>query len=50
MSLSAQDLANRTRVGVMPIARYPLWLVAYHIDSLREKALGGIHISLLAHH
>ncbi len=34
----------------MSIRRHPLWCVTNDSNSLREKALGGIHISLLAQH
>ena len=46
----AQGLTDRTGIGIMPIGRHPLWGVADDVDSLLEKALGCLHISLLAEH
>jgi len=35
--VTAQGLADRTRVGVMPIRRHAFWHVADDIDSLRRS-------------
>jgi len=35
--ITTKGLADRTRVGVMPIGRHPLWGVTNHIDSLRRS-------------
>jgi hypothetical protein len=48
--LITQRLADGTGVGIMPIGRHPLWSVAYHLGGLPEKALGRLHIPLLAQH
>ncbi len=45
--VTAQGLADGTRVGVMPIGRHPFWGVTNHLDGLLEKALSSFHISLL---
>ncbi len=45
--VTTQGLTDRTRVGIMPIGRHPFWVVADDVDSLLEKALGGLPISLL---
>ena len=46
--ITAQDLADRTRIGVVSIRRNALWSVTNRLEGLLEKALGGIQISLLA--
>lgn len=46
--IAAEDLADGTRIGVMPIGRHPLWDVTNHLECLPEEALGGISISLFA--
>jgi hypothetical protein len=46
--LLAKGLVDRTQVRVMSIRRHPLWCVTNDSNGLREKALGGIHIPLLA--
>jgi hypothetical protein len=46
--LMSQALTDRTRVGIMPIGRHPFWSVTDDVESLLEKALGGLQISLLA--
>ena len=48
--VTAQGLADRTRVGIMPIRRHSFWRVTDDIDSLLEKALGCLHVSLLTEH
>ena len=48
--LTAQGLADGTRVGIMPIGRHSLWGVTNHIDSLLEEALRCFHVSLFAEH
>ena len=40
--VTAQGLADGTRVGVMPIGRHPFWGVTNHIDGLLEKALSKL--------
>ena len=35
--VTAQGLADGTRVGVMPIGRHPFWGVSNHIDGLRRS-------------
>jgi hypothetical protein len=39
---AAERLANRTRIGVMPIRRDSLWCMTNGSDRLPEKALGRI--------
>ena len=46
----AQGLTDRTGIGIMPIGRHPFWGVADDVDSLLEKALGRLHVSLLTQH
>jgi hypothetical protein len=46
--LTAQDLANGTWVGIMPIGRHPLRCMTNHSDGLSEQALGHLQISLFA--
>jgi hypothetical protein len=45
--LTAEGLANRTRIGIMPVRRHSLWSMTNGLEGLLEKALGGIQISLL---
>jgi hypothetical protein len=45
---SGGSLTDGTRVGIMPIGRHPFWSVTDDIESLLEKALGRLQISLLA--
>jgi hypothetical protein len=35
--VTAQGLTDRTRAGVMPIGRHPLWGVTHHIECLRRS-------------
>jgi hypothetical protein len=46
--LISQDLTDGTWVGIMPIGCHPFWDRADDGESLLEKALGCLHISLLA--
>src|SRR5438132_13761087 len=48
--LTAQGLADRTRVGIMPNGRHPLRGMTNDSDGLLEKALGRFHVSLFAEH
>ena len=43
-----KDLADRTRIGIMPIGCYPLWRVVNHGHSLTEELFCSLHIAFLA--
>jgi hypothetical protein len=46
----AKDLADRTWVRTVPIGGHSLWSMTGRLEGLLEKALGGVHISLLTEH
>src|SRR5258708_20108948 len=48
--ITSKGLADRTRIGVMPIGCNSLRGAANHLECLLEKAFGRLHISLLTQH
>jgi hypothetical protein len=49
-NVATKCFANRSWIGAMPIGRDLFWSMADHHESLCEKALGSLHISLLTEH
>jgi len=46
--ISAKGLTNGSWIRVMSIGRHTLWRMTHRLESLLEKALGSLHIPLLA--
>src|SRR5258708_34745427 len=49
-TITAQDLADRTWIGLMTIGSDSLWRLTNRLEYLLEKTLGCVPVSLLTHH
>ena len=49
-NILAKDLANCTWIRTVPICRHLLWSLVNCLEGLLEKALCGVHVSLLTEH